>query len=189
MPSSTGLTGAAGEYYVAAELSRRDWLATVTIKNAPGTDVLAQRRDGSRIVAIQTKTSSGTSWQLALKDERPPSRDNEWYVLVSLGQLFDRPRFYVMPRNIVAALVYLEHQDWMLDTARVHGPARGARNENERRTIRARWIEGYLEQWDLLDRSAYRAPFLGDPVFLEVADDIGLPAGCRPLRRGRRKPS
>ena len=30
----TGLTGAAGEYYVAAELSRRGWLATVTIKNA-----------------------------------------------------------------------------------------------------------------------------------------------------------
>ena len=34
---TTGLTGAAGEYYVAAELSRRGWLATVTIKNAPGT--------------------------------------------------------------------------------------------------------------------------------------------------------
>jgi integrase len=41
--AKTGLTGAAGEYYVAAELSLRDWLATVTIKNAPGTDVLAQK--------------------------------------------------------------------------------------------------------------------------------------------------
>ena len=57
MPSATGLTGAAGEYYVAAELSRRSWLATVTIKNSPGTDVLAQRLDRRRLVAIQTKCS------------------------------------------------------------------------------------------------------------------------------------
>ena len=55
----TGLTGAAGEYYVAAELSRRGWLATVTIKNAPGTAVLAQNPITKLTVAIQTKTSSG----------------------------------------------------------------------------------------------------------------------------------
>jgi hypothetical protein len=54
-----GLIGAAGEYYVAAELSRRGWLATVTVKNAPGTDVLAQRADTGRMFAVQTKTASG----------------------------------------------------------------------------------------------------------------------------------
>jgi hypothetical protein len=53
----TGLTGAAGEYYVAAELSRRGWLATVTIKNSPGTDVLAQRLGTGRVVSIQVKTA------------------------------------------------------------------------------------------------------------------------------------
>ena len=36
----TNLIGAAGEYYVAAELSRSGWLATVTLKNARGIDVL-----------------------------------------------------------------------------------------------------------------------------------------------------
>jgi hypothetical protein len=187
MARATGLTGAAGEYYVAAELSRRDWLATVTIKNAPGTDVLAQRRDGSRMVAIQTKTSWGTSWQLGLKDERPPSRDNEWYVLVALRDEFDRPLFYVIPRNVLAALVYLEHKDWMLERGHLHGPARGVRKENERRTIRAGWIDGYREQWDLLDGSAISARYLADPAFLDAAENIGLPAGVRPLRRGRRK--
>jgi hypothetical protein len=187
MARERGLTGAAGEYYVAAELSRQDWLATVTIKNSPGTDVLAQRRDGSRMVAIQTKTSSGTSWQLGIKDERPAVRDNEWYVLVSLGQPLERPSFYVMPRSIVAALVYLEHQDWMLESGHVHGPARGVRKENERRTIRTKWIEGYLDRWDLLDRSAYTAPFLANTAFLDAAEDIGLPSGIRPLRRGRQR--
>jgi hypothetical protein len=36
----TGLTGAAGEYHVAAQLSQRGWLATITKKNSPGTDEL-----------------------------------------------------------------------------------------------------------------------------------------------------
>jgi hypothetical protein len=187
MARATGLTGAAGEYYIAAELSRRDWLATVTIKNSPGTDVLAQRRGGARLVAIQAKTSWGTSWQLGTKDERPSSRNTEWYVLVSLRGEFERPSFYVVPRNVMAALVYLEHQDWLLDKGHIHGRARGVRNENERRTIRARWIEGYHEQWDLLDGSANSAPFLADHAFLEAEDDIGLPADFRPLRQGRRR--
>jgi hypothetical protein len=54
----TGLIGTAGEYSVAAELSPRRWLATVTIKNAPGVDVLAMRTKSRRSVAIQTKTAS-----------------------------------------------------------------------------------------------------------------------------------
>jgi hypothetical protein len=91
LPSATGLTGAAGEYHVAAELSRRDWLATVTIKNSPGTDVLAQRRDRRRIVALQTKTASrGSLFRLSVKDEDPGERDNEWYALVALGELTER---------------------------------------------------------------------------------------------------
>jgi hypothetical protein len=36
------------------------------------------------MVAIQTKTSSGNSFRLSVKDERPASRDHESYVLVSL---------------------------------------------------------------------------------------------------------
>jgi hypothetical protein len=185
MASATGLTGAAGEYYVAAELSRRDWLATVTIKNSPRADVLAQRPDGSRIVAIQTKTSSGNSFRLADKDERPESRDHEWYVLVALRGPLDRPSFYIVPRHVIAALAYLEHREWLANTGRLHNFARGVRNENPGRTIRALWVNGYLERWDLLDGSAYTAPYLGEAVFLELADEIGLPDAYRRLRRTR----
>lgn len=79
------MTGAAGEYYVAAELSRRGWLATVTIKKAPGTDVLAQRMETALTVATQTKTSSsGKRFLLSEKDERLARTSHEWYVLVRL---------------------------------------------------------------------------------------------------------
>jgi len=51
------LTGAAGEYYVAAELSCLGWLATVTIKNAPGTDVLPVRFSSLCILPVGTQRS------------------------------------------------------------------------------------------------------------------------------------
>jgi hypothetical protein len=39
--AKTALTGAAGEYFVAGELSRHRWAASITPRNADRTDVLA----------------------------------------------------------------------------------------------------------------------------------------------------
>src|SRR5829696_2750051 len=50
--------GRGGRVLVAAELSLKGWLATVTIKNAPLIDVLAHRPGSGRSLAIQTKTAS-----------------------------------------------------------------------------------------------------------------------------------
>ena len=41
MKPSSQLTGVAGEYFVAAELSRRDLIASITMRNSPGIDILA----------------------------------------------------------------------------------------------------------------------------------------------------
>ncbi|MDQ5819978.1 MAG: aspartate ammonia-lyase, partial [Actinomycetota bacterium] len=104
----TGLVGAAGEYYVAAELSRRGWLATVTIKNAPGTDVLAQHGDQRELaVSIQTKTSSNTnSFQIGAKAESVATGDRQWFVLVGLTPLGERPVFYIVPHDVVAGCIF-----------------------------------------------------------------------------------
>jgi hypothetical protein len=62
---SRQLTGAAGEYFVAAELSRRGWAASVTPKGVERTDVLAQHVDTGAVVALQVKTTTtGTSFTL-----------------------------------------------------------------------------------------------------------------------------
>jgi hypothetical protein len=185
VPSATGLTGATGEYYVAAELSRRQWLATVTIKNSPGTDVLAQRLDRRRIVAVQTKTASpGSKWfRLGAKDEDPGERDNEWYVFIALRGIAERPSFYVVPRHHAAAIVYLEHQDWLRSLGHLQKPARSGavRNDSMTRSIWPKWVMGYLERWDLLDESAWEAPFLGEPALLDLAVQVPLPSSYRPL--------
>jgi hypothetical protein len=171
MPIPTGLTGAAGEYYVAAELSRRGWLATVTIKNAPGTDVLAQRSDRRRIVAIQTKTASGgTNFRVTQKDEAQGERDNEWYVLVGLRGEHERPKYYILPRHVLGALTYLQHLDWLHSINLIHGPARPGRQrrDSELRGISSAWVERYRDRWDLLDGPSWDAPYLGEPLFLEL---------------------
>jgi hypothetical protein len=184
-PRPTGLTGAAGEYYVAAELSLRGWLATVTIKNAPGTDVLARGLDSGRLVAIQTKTASfRNSFTLNVKDEQPTETDNEWYVLVGLGDVCQRPTFYVIPRNVVAGLIYCQHRHWLATLGRTGVQ----RRDTPRRMIRPTDVEGYREKWCLLDLPTRDVPLRLDEGIVSVARDYG-PSDGNPgwpllLRRG-----
>jgi hypothetical protein len=53
----TVITGAAGEYFAAAELSARGWVATISVRGATATDVLAQHAASGRLIAVQTKTA------------------------------------------------------------------------------------------------------------------------------------
>ena len=75
----TALTGAAGEYYVAAELSRRGWAASITPRGVERTDVLAQHLESKTVVAIQVKTMAlGNRFRLGAKNEEPTTATNEW---------------------------------------------------------------------------------------------------------------
>ena len=55
------LTGVAGEYFVAAELSRRGYIASISLRNTRGIDILATNQDGSRSITIQCKTHQSTA--------------------------------------------------------------------------------------------------------------------------------
>jgi hypothetical protein len=85
-------------------------------------------------------------------------------VLVALQEDAERPRFYVIPRDHVAAMVYAEHKEW-LET-----PGRGGKphNPNDQRNLTEDDVSGYLERWDLLDRSTAEVEYLGDPRFLPL---------------------
>jgi|SRR5579884_1837848 len=161
----TGLTGAAGEYYVAAELSRRGWLATVTLKNAPRVDVLAQRPTGE-MVFIQTKTAGEGSggFQLGAKDESGPYGSNDWYIFVKLGTEVPA-RYWVVPRLVVSAVVYSSHEHY-----KSYSGKNGAR-----RTLRSSWIAGYEDAWDLLGMDCRTISYRGDASRLELIRRFGFP--------------
>lgn len=170
----TGLTGAAGEYHIAAQLSQRGWLATPTIKNSPGTDVLAQHVGTGALVAIQAKTTTGsTSWVLGAKDEGISDGDHSWYVFVALAGQTERPVFYVLPRNHVAALLFVGHRNY------IKSPGRGGR-ERKNGTVRkvfAAEIAPYREDWDALLAPTSARPYALPDWFERYVPEIGLPPG------------
>ncbi len=89
------LVGVAGEYYVAAELSVRGFLAAVTLRNSRGIDIIASNSDASRSVSIQVKTSSDCNpkWILNKKAESYMGGDH-FYVFVALHQI-EQQRLFV----------------------------------------------------------------------------------------------
>jgi hypothetical protein len=54
------LAGVAGEYFVAAELSRRGHIASISLRNTRGIDIIATNKEASRSVTIQCKTNQLT---------------------------------------------------------------------------------------------------------------------------------
>jgi Restriction endonuclease len=54
------LAGVAGEYFVAAELSRRGHIASNSLRNTRGIDIIATNKAPSRSVTIQCKTNQLT---------------------------------------------------------------------------------------------------------------------------------
>ena len=174
MTRATGLTGAAGEYYVAAELSLRGWLATPTIKNAPGTDVLAQYREKGILVAIQTKTASlGNQFMVNATMERPSSANNEWVVLVKLHEMRTRASFFIVPHNHVAAAAYAQHRRWLATPGRDGQQHR----DTPRRMLIAKQFLGYEDRWDLLLQPTSEAPNLLGADYADCVSHWGVPPG------------
>jgi hypothetical protein len=111
------LSGVAGEYFVAGELSRRGYVASITLRNTRGIDILASNADATRSVGIQVKTrqDAGTDWVLSKKAEEAPDgdvADNLFYVFVSLNGA-GAPYYHVVPRASVAAFIRANHAKWL----------------------------------------------------------------------------
>ena len=118
------MTGLAGAYFVAAELSQRGYIATVTSRNTEGIDILASNVDGSKTISIQVKTSGAKqrerftrSWILNKKNETLFS-DNLFFVFVDLKSSNEKPDFYIVPSLNVAGYVKQTHADWLAKPGR-----------------------------------------------------------------------
>ena len=139
------LFGVAGEYLVAGELSRRGYLAAITLRNAKGVDIIATNSTASRSVAIQCKTrySKGRCWVLGEKAETYYAA-NLFYVFVSLN--FGEPAdFHIVPSKTVADTIKKHYRVWLKEPG-VQGQAHRA---NPMRTF---WDEKgkFHNRWDLL---------------------------------------
>ena len=99
-------TGIAGEFFVAAELSKRGWIATLTAKNTPDVDVLAARPTGDTHARIQVKTrTSAYKYAHRVGREIGLVGDNDFLVLVDLGEAGENPRYWIEPTRVAARLL------------------------------------------------------------------------------------
>lgn len=144
---SKGITGIAGEYYVAAELSRRGYMASITLRNNDSVDILACRQSDFKTFAIQVKTIQNNSkrWPLSKKNENI-KKENLFYVFVMLKNIDKRPEFYIVPSTELAENIRKQNQTW-LDTPGRHGQQH---NENDIRTFREN-VDDYYEKWELIN--------------------------------------
>jgi hypothetical protein len=123
---SKSLSGAAGQYFVAAELSRRGIIATTTIRNARGIDILASNASATRSVSIQVKTNqfSQKKWMLD-KSAEAFVADNLFYVFVNLNGLDASPSFHVVNSKVVASFIKGSHRKWLSGTKKDGSPRKG----------------------------------------------------------------
>jgi len=110
------ITGVAGEYFVAAELSRRGWIATLTLKNTPNIDVIATPPDGLRTLNIQVKARSiknRAGWILTKKIETFVAGENFYIAFVDLKGHGENPDYYLIPRNLFSKWIAEKHSQWL----------------------------------------------------------------------------
>lgn len=121
--------GIAGEHFVAGELAKRGWIATLTAKNTPAVDVLAERPGRDVFAAIQVKTRT-PAYRYAWRVGNPgPAGARDYYVFVDVGDIDEQPRYWVVPAITVVGLITHEQ-------------------------VRMKNIEAFEDRWDLLDVSS-----------------------------------
>jgi hypothetical protein len=140
------LAGVAGEYFVAAELTRRGYIASISLRNTRGIDILATNQAATKSFTIQCKTNQLTKseWLLNEKSEAFVAK-NHFYVFVALGDVNERPSYHIVPSAIVSESIHAFHTSW-LNTPGKQGQKHV--DNSMRKFIDPNNI--YREQWDLL---------------------------------------
>ena len=145
-PLTNVLTGVAGEYFVAAELSKRGYIASITLRNSKGVDILCSNSTAAKSVGIQVKTnrSSDAHWILNKKCENYFAK-NLFYVFVSLNDNQKAPNFYIVPSKVVAKAIKESHDFWL----KTPGKRGQKHKDNPMRKFGDRERK-YHDRWDLL---------------------------------------
>ena len=104
------LSGIAGEYLTAGELSRRGFIASVTLKNSKGVDILVTNSGATKTLGIQVKTNQDSlKWWLLDKKAENFFADHLFYVFVNLNS-GRAPDFFIVPSKTVAKAIKENHK-------------------------------------------------------------------------------
>lgn len=152
-PEAKILSGIAGEYFVAGELSRRGYIASITLKNTAHIDILAS--NGEKAVNIQVKTRRidiSQGWELGSHPLEYQKNKNTFYVLVETHSDHNKSEvsYYIIPQQELNKKVEERFQEH-LKTPRRDGKPR----TTNRRIFRTEeypefQTEQYKDNWAML---------------------------------------
>ncbi len=153
----TIFSGIAGEYFVAAELSRRGCIASVTLRNTEGIDILAS--NGEKTVNIQVKTrrtDKTNGWNFGGKKlESKKEWNNVFYALVEISSnpMEKTVSYYIIPKNELNERVEDNFQRW-LHGSKKNGEPRKSKMRmcipSELKEFLDFRVERYKDRWDRL---------------------------------------
>lgn len=142
---SKNLISNAGEYYVCAELCRRNILALLTPKNNPLFDITASDPQGKRTVYIQVKTmglDNNDGWLLGKKITAKQKNPNLYIVLVNMNPSGEND-YYIYEYDVFAAKVGENYKKY------ISTPKRDGSNRKE---MKGRWYK--LSYFNELDKQS-----------------------------------
>lgn len=151
-----GIVGVSGEYFVAAELSQRGVIATLTLKNTPRIDILATNLKTGKVANIQVKTMSidnNAGWHLGMKDTLKSEIKNHFYVLVNLKGPWILPEYIIIPQAELGEFLDKRHKNWLSKTRRDWNPHKDTtmRIFDPNRSQECRdFAEKYKDNWGIL---------------------------------------
>ncbi len=142
------LSGIAGEYYVAAEITRRGYLAAITLRNSDGVDIIASDIEGDTLFSIQVKTTQNKrKWILSQKVENETS-EKKFFVFVNIpADIAIQPEYFIVNSKVLASNIYEGHRRWLCQ----NGKNGKVRNDSSVRQFEPRWFKDEeILSWDQL---------------------------------------
>ena len=138
-------SGIAGVYSAAAELSKQGYIASITLRNTKGIDIMVANEDATKTVGVQVKTNQGSlDWWLLSDKAEDYFAENLFYVFVNLNK-GKEPDFFIVPSKIVAPFVKKSHREWLTTPGK-----KGQKHKDNS----MRWFQDkdkqYLNRWGLL---------------------------------------
>lgn len=154
---SNALTGLAGEYYVLAQLAHRNLVATMTLSNTKGVDILVTNQELNKLFKVEVKTTKSKPGKSSLfgdgkyykwvmnKNNEDARQSNLFYCFVALQGYEELPRIFVVPSNYVGDYLKSQHKIWL--NAPRDNPVRDTSMRNFR--IDEQDPEGFQNNWEV----------------------------------------
>lgn len=113
------ITGMAGEYLVAGQMSLRGWTANLTYKNYPGVDIIGQHPQlgENTIVQIQVKSSEYPSFWIGIRHLQRGQMSQLIkgpYVLVYFNKTNDlvEPEYFILTKQQMIDIINQSDDAW-----------------------------------------------------------------------------